>query len=60
MKADAARKRELDKARIIEVRSKIAAAVFRDSKNGTLTNCYKNRTDDEKKKYCHEEMDDVV
>jgi hypothetical protein len=54
MKAIATRKRELDKAKIIEVRSKIAAAIFRDNKKGDIKNCDKKKSDEEKKKYCHD------
>ena len=57
MKAASALKRELDKAKIIEVRSKIAAQLFRDNKKGDMTKCAKNRSDKEKREYCLDEVD---
>jgi hypothetical protein len=49
MKKAAARKRLLARAKIIEVRSKIASAIFSDNKNGDMKNCGPNLDDESKK-----------
>lgn len=60
MKKEFERKRELKKAQIMEVRSKIANDMFDANAKGDLKDCNNNRPIKEKTEFCHTKINETA